>query len=782
MARMSAAESRKEVFEKLATQGPRPIDGPEVRTAQYQAHARLIPPMYFILLSNASVLACTFLNKAPTWLTHYPAGGFALVFLWRLMAWWRARGRPVSDAFARSHRVMTCVLAAVLAAALAGWGFLLFPYGDPFDQGHVAFFLAFTMVSSMLCLVHAPPAPLCVAVFAGVPFVVFFTGTGTPVFIAEALDVVLVTVAAVLIIRIQSRNHARLIAARAEAGRRQQEQHRLLRMIEDLPFAVMTVEPSTLRINYVNDAGFALIAEIEHLLPVRAKDLLGTCIDVFHRHPAHQRRILADPSLLPHTARLNLGGEILEFKVSAITDSSGGYIGPMLAFALVTRQVEAERRIRHLAHHDALTGLVNRYTLREQLQAHLVDARRQVSLLTVDLDGFKTVNDTLGHRAGDSLLEAVAARLNARVAGRAISVARLGGDEFAVLLPGEDLAQAEAVAHDLVQALRTPFVLAGERHVRVGASVGIATSPRDGTDGETLLSRADIALYAAKAAGRGSVRCFSGEMLARIQARVGLESRLRSALETRRGLFVFYQPIQDLGSGRVTAREALIRWHEPGEGWVSPAAFVPVAEETDLIDRLGEFVLETACREAAGWPDGARVAVNVSAAQLGKGTLLPAVRQALDDAGLPPERLEIEVTETALLRNGAETLADLAALRALGVRLALDDFGTGCSSLAHLRAFSFDRIKIDGSFVREAVVRQDCAAVVRAVAELGRRLGMTTVAEGVETQAHLDCAREEGCCEVQGYFLGRPAPSPRDEQAVRALDTARAPAPATEHA
>lgn len=771
---MLAAESRKNVFEKLASPGARPEDGPEVRIAQMQAHARLVAPMYFILLCNACVLAYTFRAKAPAWLTLHPAAVFALFCGWRIVAWRQLRGQPPSDAVARSRHAATCVLAAVLAAALSAWGILLFPYGDAFDQGHVAFFLAFTMVSAMLCLVHAPPAPLCVAVCAGVPFVVFFGHTGTPVFLAEAFDVILVTVAAVLIIHIQGRNYARLVAARAEAGRRQQEQERLLRMIEDLPFAVMTVDPATLCIDYVNAAGHALVEKIEHLLPVRADALLGTCIDVFHRHPEHQRRMLADPSRLPHTARLTLGDEILEFKVSAITDSAGGYLGPMLAFALVTQQVQAERRILHLAHHDALTGLVNRHALREQLHTRLSGRGEALTLLTVDLDGFKTVNDTLGHRSGDALLAAVAARLQSRVGGRAATIARLGGDEFTVLMPGDDAAQAQALAGSLLQALHAPFVLPDERQVRIGASIGIAAAPRDGRDGETLLSRADIALYAAKSAGRGSVRCFTAEMLASIQERVDLEARLRAALEARRGLFVFYQPIQDLATGRVTAREALVRWHEPGRGWISPAAFVPVAEQTELIDRLAEFVLDAACREAAGWTDGARVAVNVSAVQLGKGTLLPVVRQALERAALRPERLEIELTETALLRHGAETLAELQALRALGVRLALDDFGTGCSSLAHLRAFAFDKIKIDGSFVREAVVRQDCAAVVRAVAEIGRRLGITTVAEGVETQAHLDCVREEGCSEVQGYFLGRPAPAACDEPAVRSLDAAAA--------
>ena len=393
----------------------------------------------------------------------------------------------------------------------------------------------------------------------------------------------------------------------------------------------------------------------------------------------------------------------------------------------------------------------------------------EMAVLVIDLDGFKMVNDTLGHRAGDSLLGEVAARLQAHCAGRAVAVARLGGDEFAVLLPGADPATAELLAHGLLDVLCAPYQLDDERHARIGASVGIALSPQHGRDSETLLARADIALYAAKAAGRATVRTFTAEMLTRMQDRMDLETRLRAAMEDQRGLFVFFQPITDLASGRITAREALVRWFDPPRGWVPSSEFVPVAEEAGLIDRLGEFVLGRACLEAARWTDGARVAVNVSAAQLGRGMLLPAVGRCLKAAALPADRLEVEITETALLLNGAQALAELRLLREMGVRVALDDFGTGYSSLAHLRSFPFDKIKIDGSFVRDALQRPECAAVVRAVAELGRRLGVTTVAEGVETPAHLGCARAEGCTEVQGYLLGRPMPSPQDQAALDAL-------------
>jgi len=740
--------------------------------AQFAALSRLVPLMYFILLANASVLAYTFRAKAPSHLTLYPALVFGSIFLWRTLSWWRRRGQVVAPAYARRQLAVSSVLAGVLAVLLAGWGLALFPLGDAFDQGHVAFFLSLTMISSMFCLVHAWPAPLIIAIFAGLPIVTFLGLVGGPVFSAMASDLALVTLATLLVLRIQGCDFARLIEARVEVSRRGQEQQRLLRMIEDLPLAVMTVEPGSLQVNYANRAATALVQRIGQLLPAPVATLVGSPLDLFLQQPEQQRRLLADPARLPHTLRSHIGGEILELQVSAVIGGGGDHRGLMVTLALVTAQVEAERRILHLAHHDSLTGLHNRYTFHEQVEQRLAGCDgggREMAVLVIDLDGFKMVNDTLGHRTGDALLGEVAARLQAHCAGRALAVARLGGDEFAVLLPGADPATAELLARGLLSSLCAPYQLADERRTRIGASVGIALSPPHGHDGETLLSRADIALYAAKAAGRGTVRTFTTEMLTRMQERVDLEVRLRAALDTEEGLFVFFQPITDLASGRITAREALVRWFDPPRGWVPPSEFVPVAEEAELIDRVGQFVLGRACEEAAGWADEARVAVNVSAAQLGRGTLLPAVRRALQAASLPAHRLEIEITETALLLHGAPALAELRLLRDMGVRVALDDFGTGYSSLAHLRSFPFDKIKIDGSFVQDALRRPECAAVVRAVAELGRRLGVTTVAEGVETQAHLACARAEGCTEVQGYALGRPAPSPKDQAAVDAL-------------
>lgn len=754
------------------------VDSPELRRAQFAALARLIPLMYFILVVNAWVLAVMFYEKAPTELSICVTVLLTAICAFRMRLWWKQMHRPQSHFSAKvvgRELRRTNLIAAALAIGFTLWGFALFPYGDDLEQAHVAFFLTITMLGSMLCLIHVRSAALIIAFVAGIPMLVFFAMSGKAALIAIEINAALVIMAAVKIISIQYRDFANMVNAQAEAHRREVEQSRLLRMIDDMPVAVMTVDPKTFNIDYVNETSRRTLGRIEHLLPITVNELLGCSIDVFHKHPEHQRRILSDPANLPHHARVRLGPETLDLQVSAITDDDGTYLGPMLSWTIVTKEVEAENHVRQLALYDSLTGLPNRATFREHLDNSLGRADVHLALMFVDLDGFKMVNDTRGHRVGDVLLRQVAGRLRAECESTGMIVGRLGGDEFAVLLPHDDRGAAEMLASRLVAALGAPYRLDADHSAQIGASIGIALAPAHGTDSEALLSRADIALYAAKNAGKGATRTFTAEMEAHVRERVQLEVRLRSALESEEGLFVFYQPIVDIATGATTAREALVRWHQRDRGWISPAVFVPVAEDSGLIDRLTTLVLDRACREAARWEDLARVAVNISPAQLGGGSLPLAVSQALAQSGLPPERLEVEVTETALLRQEAGGLDELRQLRAMGVRVALDDFGTGYSSLAHLRAFRFDKIKIDGSFVRDAVDRPDCAAVVRAVAELGARLGMTTVAEGVETEIQFERIKHEGCKEVQGYLFGRPAPCPEEGLLVDGLNALASP-------
>ncbi|MFT4183361.1 MAG: EAL domain-containing protein [Rhizobium sp.] len=747
-----------------------PADNPELLKAQYRAFSRQMPLMYFILISSTWAVAFTHLAAAPLWLTIGIPILFTLICAARVLHW--QRSRRVDQTPEKALRALRQInyLAFGIAIAFTSWSFLLFPYGDAYTRSHLAFYMAITVISCIFSLMHLRSAALIVALIVNGAFIAFFAATGQPTFIATAVNIALVSIGMLVILNVNYRDFARMVNAQTEAQRREEAQSRLLHMIDDMPVAVMTVEPDTLNINYANETSKSLIRQIEHLLPIKADALLGTTIDVFHKHPEHQRGLLANPANLPHNARINLGSEVLDLKVSAIMADDGSYLGPMLTWAIVTKEVEAEKRIRQLAHYDTLTDLANRITFNEQMEASLAAPGTGPGLLFIDLDGFKLVNDTRGHRVGDELLRQVAGRLRTVCKDPALTIGRLGGDEFAVLIPHDDIQALEQLAGQIIGALSAPYVLEHNRQVQIGASIGIALAPIHGETGETLLARADIALYAAKAAGKGTYRFFSDEMESRIQERVRLQARLRASLQTREGLFVFYQPIIDALTKKVTAREALIRWHHPQRGWISPGEFVPIAEQSGLIDQLGEFVLNTACLDAAGWEDGARVAVNISAAQLGKGTMVPAILAALTRTGLPPDRLEVEVTETAMLDDEHGGVGDLRRIRDMGVRVALDDFGTGYSSLTHLRAFPFDKIKIDGSFVRDALERPESAAVVRAIADLGKRLGVTTVAEGVETEAHLKRVLEEGCSEVQGFFYGRPEPSARDAATVAALN------------
>lgn len=733
-----------------------------------------MPMMYPILLTSTWAVAATHLNDAPLWMTVGIPLLFTLVAATRVVYWWKLRNVDPSPQEAHRALIRTNRLAIVIAVAFTGWSLLLFPYGDAYSRSHVAFYMAITVIACIFCLMHLRSAAMMVTVIVNGAFIAFFASTGEPTFVAIAINIALVSIAMLAILSINYRDFARMVNARTEARRKEEAQARLLHMIDDMPVAVMTVEPETLRINYANATSKTLMRSIEHLLPIKADELVGTCIDVFHKHPEHQRRLLSDPANLPHNARIVLGPEVLDLKVSAVMGSDGSYLGPMLSWAIVTKEVEIEERIRQLAHYDALTGLANRITFRERLEERIAIPGNPVKVLFIDLDGFKLVNDSKGHRVGDELLRKVAQRLCEVCDDPQMTIGRLGGDEFAVLAPCDGAAGAEQLAARIIKAISAPYALEHVHQVQIGASIGIALTPMHGVSGEALLARADMALYAAKAAGKGTYKLFSEEMEARVQERVRLEARLHAALQANEGLFVFYQPIVDVQTNRITAREALVRWHHPEHGWISPREFIPVAEQSGLIDLLGEFVLNRACRDALEWQDDVRVAVNISAVQLGKGTIPSVVLAALVSSGLSPSRLEVEVTETALLEDERDAIADLRQLRGLGVRVALDDFGTGYSSLAHLRAFPFDKIKIDGSFVRDALRRPDCAAVVRAVAQIGKRLGVTTVAEGVETEAQLQRMRKEGCTEVQGFLHGAPKPSARDAAIVEELNRSAA--------
>ena len=423
---------------------------------------------------------------------------------------------------------------------------------------------------------------------------------------------------------------------------------------------------------------------------------------------------------------------------------------------MVGKIAEREQRITQLAFNDVLTGLPNRTMFQQQLDHAFRAAEGNGGLFALhclDLDQFKVINDTLGHPAGDALL--IEAGRRVQHAARGHFVARLGGDEFVVLqVVGNDRNAIDRLAREILETMAQPLTIDGNEFAP-STSIGIAIAPQDGEDGGTLLRNADLALYRAKEAGRGTFAFFEESLNERAQQRRQLESDLRLALE--RGEFeLFYQPLFDLEQNCICSFEALLRWRHPQRGLVGPVEFIPVAEDTGLIVPIGAWALREACARAACWPDNIRVAVNVSAVQFHRGALHETILRALADSGLEPNRLEVEITESIFLEGGETTLRLLHALRTLGVRIALDDFGTGYSSLSYLQSFPFDKLKIDRSFIQNLLTRNGATAIVRAITELAHALGIETTAEGVEETAQLMELRAHGCSSVQGFLFAEP--------------------------
>jgi diguanylate cyclase (GGDEF)-like protein len=484
---------------------------------------------------------------------------------------------------------------------------------------------------------------------------------------------------------------------------------------------------------------------------ITAQKLYESYVDKIRNGASTMHRHLAD-------------GRIIKLNHSPM--EQGGWL---VTYEDITERHKTEARVAHMAQHDALTDLPNRALFRERMTAGLAQVEMQgtaMAVLCIDLDNFKTVNDRLGHAIGDQLLRWVADRLRECV-GPDDTVARLGGDEFAVLQCGLQPQSAERLARRLVDIIGRP-PLFDNQLVHSGISVGVAIAPLDGLDADHLMKSADLALYRAKANGRNGYEFFRSEMEQHARLRHSLETDLRGALEA--GEFhLAYQPQLRLETGELTGFEALLRWTSAKRGPIGPAEFIPVAEETGLIVPLGEWVLRTACAEAAKWPDQIRIAVNLSPMQFRARGLASMITSALAATSLAPHRLELEVTESALLEDDAATIAILHQLRALGIRVSMDDFGVGYSSLSYLRKFPFDKIKIDRSFVGTLGESSESKAIVRTIASLGENLGMETTAEGIETAEQLDLVRQAGCTEAQGYYFSRPCGA---EDALRIIEQA----------
>ncbi|WP_165491101.1 putative bifunctional diguanylate cyclase/phosphodiesterase [Lichenihabitans psoromatis] len=491
--------------------------------------------------------------------------------------------------------------------------------------------------------------------------------------------------------------------------------------------------------------------EITPLPGMPFADLVGSSNRTLKDISARQRGLSVDGSSVGFVH----DSEDRAISVSHQPMPDGGWVA---TYEDISNRRRAEAQIAFMAHHDGLTSLVNRSFFHSRLEAALeqIGDRRKAVIFSIDLDGFKFINDTMGHPVGDALLRKVALRLKEHVRDSDV-VARVGGDEFAVLQIDSDAAERTAdVATRIIDALGMPFDINGVEVV-IGASIGIAIAPEHGTLIGDLMKHADLALYRAKAEGRNTFRLFEIDMDNELKARHTLEADLRNALD-RDEFEVYFQPLVSLKRMQITGFEALLRWRHPVRGLVSPAEFIPVAEDIGLIVPLGAWVLREACARASTWPNNLSVAVNLSPAQFKNRSVVDSVLQALVSSGLSARRLELEITESVLLHDNEATLSILHEFRLMGILIAMDDFGTGYSSLSYLRSFPFDKIKIDQSFVRELSTRPDCVKIVRSIAALGSSLGMTTTAEGVETFEQLEQLQAAGCDQVQGYFFDRPQP------------------------
>ncbi|MFD2181612.1 EAL domain-containing protein [Rhodoplanes azumiensis] len=461
--------------------------------------------------------------------------------------------------------------------------------------------------------------------------------------------------------------------------------------------------------------------------------------------------------------RIYMQTELPDGRIVAVLNQATPDGGWVATHEDVTERQRAARRIAHMARHDALTDLANRLLFSERMDeafARLHDTGEGFALFIFDLDLFKAVNDSLGHPVGDALLRAVAERLRKHVP-EDCTVGRLGGDEFAILMPGggDRRGAAAQLADTLLDVVGAPYDVDGSR-IGIGISAGIALAPEDGDDTSTLLKNADLALYRAKAAGRHCVRFFEAEMDAQARMQHVLEIDLRNAL-ARGELDVHYQIIVDVGTRMPCGVEALVRWHHPVFGILPPDRFIPIAEDTGAIMAIGEWILRRACADAMAWPEHIKIAVNLSLVQFRDPGLVPMVRGILATAGLPPARLEIEITESVLLQKNAAITGMLTELAGLGINIVLDDFGVGYSSLSYLRLFPFSKIKIDRGFVSEMTQRTDCATIVSAVTGLAHALDMATTAEGVETWEQFRLVQAAGCSQAQGYLFSTPQPADR---------------------
>ena len=689
-------------------------------------------------------------------------GSLAAFFAWRLLPW-RA------GSIGASSIVLT---AAVAGMHYTGVDAMQVPGTMTVDPGMVAASLAVCLMCALIALVRSDKLStakwrrwevsgwlalsICGVHFIGMAAIQIklglMHGPDNAVMGSDTLAIIVASVSLALLV-------VSLAAALMDRhlSRRENQELDRMRLMSDFAQEGIVIHRKG-KVLEVNSAGLRLFGKA-------AESIIGRPIlSLFAEKsvPALSRRMLCPPEqLLPEEVEIETTtGCSIQVEFSCRVIDFKGQPATAVALRDLTERKNSEARILHLAHHDALTDLPNRSLLQERLSRALAVAAQdgtKTAILYLDLDRFKPVNDVLGHAGGDALLIQVADRLSEEIRS-ADTLARVGGDEFIIVqMNAASPERVSTLVERIITRLNTPFQIAG-RLVEIGVSVGIALYPTDGTNSESLLRAADMAMYRVKEEGRGSFRFFDASMDAKLVDRHLLEQDLRRALE-RDELALFYQPLANCRTGEIDGFEALMRWRHPTRGMVPPTEFIPLAEDVGIIGQLGRWAIETACRDAVGWNTCAKVAVNVSPVQFRQSTLLGVVSDALAKTGLEPARLEIEVTEGVFIEDTARAVSILSGLHALGVRVSLDDFGTGYSSLSYLRLFNFDKVKIDQSFIRDMDQDGEAMKIVKAIIGLGHNLGLSITVEGVETLEQLIFLRKQGSDHLQGYLLGRPMES-----------------------
>lgn len=740
------------------------------RARQLQAVLRLTPITLFANAVNVILIAVTF----------WPDGKQVFLLLWALAiavmlaggtrAWlrWRNAATEWRTASRRAMRRATGH-ATALASMWALMPVMLFSGASGPQQLLVSTVTVGMLSAGGFALATVPVAGTAYVLTIGAGGVAMLWGSGFPMRWDLAGLMLIYTLIAVGAVWINARLFGGRLMAEAESQRRNEVIGLLLRDFEENASDVLWEIDAKGHLCHVSPRlveSFGLPAHkvmqqtILELLQALVPDDESSQVEF-----AQIRRHLGEAQPF-RDLPLALGGapntRWWSMSAKPLLDAAGRCTGWRGVAADITDAHRANRQLTWMAHNDALTGLCNRHQFRSQLGAMLkqpagLGGAGSFALLCLDLDHFKTINDTLGHSIGDDLLQEVARRLGARTR-RNDTVARVGGDEFAVILRNVSTTEeAETLTRRLLDGLQAPCEVQGAR-IAVRTSIGVAMAPRDGSEIDTLLNNADLALYAAKSAGRGEFRFFAPDMATLTRRRLVIEQELREAL-ARKELSLAFQPQVRLSDWQVTGFEALLRWHHPELGHVSPAEFVPVAEESGLIAEIGQWVLAEACRQAAAWPGELMVSVNVSPVQAMSQDVCRVALDALHASGLPASRLELEITESIFLNETGSALQSLHALHAAGMRVALDDFGTGYSSLAYLRRFPFDTLKIDRSFIRESMSQPDARAIVKMIVGLARTLKMQIVAEGVEEASQVGVLNHYGCDSMQGFLVARPMPA-----------------------